>query len=104
MSSVREESPLRVTGPTSIDAGQPLSRGIDIVRPTPVHVAPTHTSMMSTTHAVCLSSEGAHVTSQPALAEDELASRQYTGQYATVCTGLQVQTSAETLTASRYCC
>ena len=55
--------------------------------------------MMSTTHAVCLSGDGAHVTSQPALADAELASRQYTGQYATVCTGLQVQTSAETLTA-----
>ena len=80
LGSVREESPLRVTGPTSID----------IVRPTPVHVAPTHASMMSATHAVCLSSVGR---------DDELASRQYTGQYATVCTGLQVQTSAETLTA-----
>ena len=54
LGSVREESPLRVTGPTSIDAGQPLSRGIDIVRPTPVHVTPTHASMMSATHAVCL--------------------------------------------------
>ena len=39
--------------------------------------------------------------SRPALADDESAMRQstsaYTGQYAAVCTGLQVQTSAETL-------
>jgi len=41
--------------------------------------------------------------SRPALADDESAMRQstsaYTGQYAAVCTGLQVHTSAETLTA-----
>ena len=95
LGSVREETPLGVTGFTSIDAGQPLSKGIDVVRPTPAHAAPTydtptHASMMSATHAVCLSSVGR---------DDELASRQYTGQYATVCTGLQVQTPAETLTA-----
>ena len=99
LGSVREESQLGVTGPTSIDAGQPLSKGIDIVRPTPAHVAPTYdtpthasmsTGLMSATHAVCLSSEGAHVTSRPTLADDESASCQYTGQYAAVCTGLQV--------------
>ena len=41
--------------------------------------------------------------SRPTLADDESAMRQptsaYAGQYAAVCTGLQVQTSAETLTA-----
>ena len=31
LGSVREESQLGVTGPTSIDAGQSLSRGVDIV-------------------------------------------------------------------------
>jgi len=30
LGSVREESPLRVTGPTSIDAGQSLSKGIEM--------------------------------------------------------------------------
>jgi len=63
LGSVREESQLGVTGPTSIDAGQPLSKNIDIVRPTPTHVAPTYdtpthasmsTGLMSATHAVCL--------------------------------------------------
>ena len=103
LGSVREESQLGVTGPTSIVAGQPLSKGIDVAHVAPTYDTPTHASMstglMSATHAVCLSSEGAHVTSRPTLADDELASHQYTGQYAAVCTGLQVQTSAETLTA-----
>jgi len=59
--------------------------------------------LMSAAHTVCPSSVGAHVMSRPTLADDESAMRQsmsaYTGQYAAVCTGLQVQTSAETLTA-----
>ena len=51
-------------------------------------------------HFVYPSCVGAHVL-RPTLADDESAMRQsaYTGQYAAVCTGLQVQTSAETLTA-----
>ena len=42
LGSVREESQLGVTGFTSIDAGQSLSKGIDAARPTPAHVAPTY--------------------------------------------------------------
>ena len=89
------------------DVGHPLSKGV--ARPSPVHArpTPTHTptsmsaNLMSAAHAVCPSSVGTHVMSRPTLADDESAMRQsaYTGQYAAVCTGLQVQTSAETLTA-----
>jgi len=54
-------------------------------------------------HVVYPPNVGAHVMSRPTLADDESTMRQptsaYTGQYAAVCTGLQVQTSAETLTA-----
>ena len=46
LGSVREESQLGVTGPTSMDAGQSLSKGIDVVRPTPAHVAPTYDTPM----------------------------------------------------------
>ena len=93
---------------TSIGVGHPLSESV--ARPPPVHArhtpmqTPTSTSagLMSAAHAVCPSSVDAHV-SRPTLANDEPAMRQptsaYTGQYAAVCTGLQVQTSAETLTA-----
>jgi len=111
LGSVRGESQSVVTGfaeprPTSIDVGHSLSKGVDIARPSPVHVRPTPTSMsagpMPAAHAVYPSSVGAHV-SRPTLADDESAVRQptsaYTGQYAAVCTGLQVQTSEETLTA-----
>ena len=81
--------------------------GVSCVGVTPTHDTPTHASMsadlMSAAHTVCPSSVGAHVMSRPTLADDESASRQstsaYTGQYAAVSTGLQVQTSAETLTA-----
>jgi len=52
-------------------------------------------------HVVCPSSVGTHVMPRPTLADDESATRQptsaYTDQYAAVCTGLQVQTSAESL-------
>ena len=94
--------------PTSVATGHPLSEGI--VRPSPVHARPTPTQtptsmsagLMSAAHTVCPSSVDAHV-ARPTLADDEPAMRQhtpaYTGQYAAVCTGLQVQTSAETLTA-----
>ena len=111
LGSVRGESQSVVTGfaeprPTSIDVGHSLSKGVDIARPPPVHVRLTPTSMsagpMPAAHAVYPSSVGAHV-SRPTLADDESAVRQptsaYTGQYAAVCTGLQVQTSEETLTA-----
>jgi len=58
---------------------------------------------MSATHAVCPSSVGVHVMSRPTLADDVSAMRQptssYAGQYAAACTGLQVQMSAEALTA-----
>jgi len=123
--SVREESQSGVTGsksigiesqpysvadvaeprPTSIDVGHPLSEGV--ARPSPVHARPTPTQtptsmsagLISAAHAVCPSSVDAHV-SRPTLADDEPAMRQptsaYTGQYTAVCTGLQVQTSAET--------
>jgi len=125
--SVREESQSRVTGsksvgiesqlylvanvaeprPTSVVTRHLLSEGV--ARPPPVHAKPTPTQtptsmsagLMSAAHAVCPSSVDAHV-SRPMLADDEPAMRQptpaYTGQYAAVCTGLQVQTSAETLT------
>jgi len=94
--------------PTSVVTGHPLSESF--ARPPPVHArhTPTQTptsmsaGLMSAAHAVCPSSVDAHV-SRPTLADDEPAMRQptpaYTGQYAAVCTGLQVQTSAETLTA-----
>ena len=125
LGSVREESQSGVTGstsigiesqsysvadvaeprPMSIDAGQPRSRGV--VRPSPTHVRPTPTSTsagsMPAHHVVYPPNVGAHVMSRPTLADDESTMRQptsaYTGQYAAVCTGLQVQTSAETLTA-----
>jgi len=112
LGSVREESQSGVTGstsigiesqpysvadvaeprPTSIDAGQPLSRGV--VRPSPTHVRPTPTSTSAgpmPTHIVYSSGVDEPAVRQPTSA--------YTGQYAAVCTGLQVQTSAETLTA-----
>jgi len=94
--------------PPSVITGHPLSEGI--ARPSPVHARPTPTQtptsmsagLMSAAHTVCPSSVDAHV-ARPTLADDEPAMRQptpaYTGQYAAVCTGLQVQTSAETLTA-----
>ena len=111
LGSRRDESQLGVIGfteprPTSIDVGHPLFRGVDVVRPSPAHVRPTPTSMSAgpmPAHVVYPSSVGTHVVSRPTLADDESAMRQptsaYTGQYATVCTGLQVQTSDETLTA-----
>ena len=90
------------------DAGHSLSEGVDVARPPPTHAIPTPTQtptsmsagLMSAAHAVYPSSVGAHVP-RPTLADDESVRRQsaYTGQYAAVCTGLQVQTSAETLTA-----
>jgi len=93
-----------------------LSKGVDVARPTPAHVTPTHDTpthasmsagLMSAAHAVCPSSVGAHVMSRPTFADDESAMRQstsaYTGQYAAVCTGLQVQTSAETLMRNIDC-
>ena len=94
--------------PTSVATGHPLSEGV--VRPLPVHARPTPTQtptsmsagLMSAAHAVYPSDVGAYV-ARPMLADDEPAMRQYTpaytGQYAAVCTGLQVQTTAETLTA-----
>jgi len=111
LGSVRGESQSVITGiaefrPTSIDVGHPLSECV--ARPSPTHARPMHTptsmsaGLMSATHAACPPSVGAHV-ARPTLADDELALRQptsaYTGQYAAVCSGLQVQTSAETLTA-----
>jgi len=116
LGSVRGESRSVVTGfmsvgtaeprPTSIDVGHPLSKGV--VRPSPTHArpTPTHTCMsagpMPAAHAVYPSSVGAHVP-RPTLADDESTMRQptsaYTGQYAAVCSGLQVQTPEETLTA-----
>ena len=116
--SVSEKSQSGMTGfeshrvaeprPTSVATGHPLSEGV--VRPSPVHARPTPTQtptsmsagLMSATRTVCPSSVDAYV-ARPTLADDEPAMRQYTpaytGQYAAVCTGLQVQTSAETLTA-----
>jgi len=103
--SMHDESRSVVTGftsvgtaeprPTSIDVGHPLSKGV--VRPSPTHVRPTPTSMSAgpiPAHVVYPSSVGTHVMPRPTLADDESAMRQstsaYTGQYATVCTGLQV--------------
>ena len=63
----------------------------------------TSAGLMPAHYVVYPSSVGAHVVSRPTLADDELAMRQptsaHTGQYATVCSGIQVQMSAETLTA-----
>jgi len=81
-----------------------MSKGV--VRPSPTHVRPTPTFMsagpMPAAHVVYPSSVGTHVP-RPTLADDESAMHQptsaYTGQYAAVCSGLQVQTSEETLTA-----
>ena len=120
---------MRSLGPTSIDVGHPLSKGV--VRPSPTHFRPTPTptsmsaGLMSAAHVVDPSSVGAHVP-RPTLADDESAMFQptrpcnvlghvtaryklsfyyyyllsaYTGQYAAVCSGSQVQTSEETLTA-----
>jgi len=125
LGSMREESQSGVTGstsigvvsqpysvadiaeprPTSINVGQLLSRGVVRSSPTHVRPTPTHTSMSAgpmPAHVVYPPSVGVHVP-RPTLADDESAMRQptsaYTGQYAAVCTGLQVQTSAETLTA-----
>ena len=94
--------------PTSIATGHPLSEGV--VRPSPVHARPTptqtptsmSTGLMPAAHTVYPSGVDVYA-ARPTLADDEPAMRQYTpaytGQYAAVCTGLQVQTTAETLTA-----
>ena len=92
--------------PTSIDTGHSLSRGVDVLRPSPTLVRPTPTSMVVgslPTYVDYPSSIGAYVMSRPALADDESALRQPISapieQYTTVCTGLQVQTLDETLVA-----
>jgi len=78
------------------DAGHSLSKGVDVARPPPAHVRPTPTHP-----SVSAGPMPAH-TAYPS-SVDEPAVRQptsaYTGQYAAVCIGLQVQTPAETLTA-----
>ena len=88
--SMRDESRSVVTGftsvgtaeprPTSIDAGHPLFKGVDVVRPSPEHVRPTPTSMSAgpmPAHVVYPSSVGTHVP-RPTLADDESAMRQST--------------------------
>ena len=89
-------------------AGHVLSKGIDVARPTPTRVTPTHDTPTHASVSVSAGPMPAHAVypssvraPRPTLADDDSATQQpaYTGQYAAVCTGLQVQTSAETLTA-----
>jgi len=83
------------------EAGHVLSKGIDVARPTPAHVAPTHDTpthmstsagLMSAAHAVCPSSMGAHVMSRPTLADDESV---YIGVHRSVRRGVYRFTSAD---------
>ena len=93
---------------TRREAGHVLSKGVDVARSTPTHVTPTHDTPTQVSvsagpmpaHAVYPSSMSVRAPrTTPAYDDSAIQQSAYTGQYAAVCTGLQVQTSAETLTA-----